>query len=163
MSNHGQKVEELKAWLLDATGAESIEHFDLFDRSVTVLRARMPKPGKNLEIEVSEEALDDHPVDVILEDWRAQNVPARLLSDPTMRLKYYTDRIVPHFETLGVICSGRRYRVVRDSAHNVRVYDSDDRPLERLPQQLLVLTGSIHRQGSQEWCIRIHEWRGASQ
>lgn len=157
------QVEALEVGLIEIFSDAEVESHYIFDRSVVLFRIydrpRSPFP----ELEITEEALEDHEADTILIDLVDHEVPERLGRDPSMRLCYYTRRSVPPAEVRYVRCDGRLYRIVRDEGHNVRVFDSADRPLENLPPTLLVLRSSLYQRSQDELCSDVHKWRGSEQ
>lgn len=115
------------------------------------------------EIEVSDEALADHPPEVIIGDLERAGAADHLRRDPSVRLSYLTDRRVYNFESLVVECDGRQYRVVRDAHHNVQIFDASGAALLNRPAAPLVLPMSIHRRAVSRWCDEIRTWRGGQQ
>ena len=155
-------LDGIRAFLAYQLNASVSTRADL-DREVIVFEARQPEGATICAFEITDEALRDHPAEAIIEDLRRHEVVQRLQRDPTMRLRYSTDRDVPSFESLEVRWDGRRYRVVRDAQHNVRIFDASDRALERTPTMMLVMPSSIFRRSLGEWCGDIAAWRGTGQ
>lgn len=114
----------VEQWLVNASPGTELSHAVL-DRETVLFRAHEPRVGAACyELEISREAFEDHTVEIVLADLTRHKVADRLRADPTMRLNYTRDRNVPHLETLWVTCDERQYRVVRDSDHNVRIFDT---------------------------------------
>jgi len=158
-----ESVEAVASFLERSLEAAGVSARAEGDRDVVVFTPQM-QPGIQAGVlEVTEEALDDHAPEVILSDLREEDVPQRLLSDPTLRLRYSADRHVPHLETREVECGGRRYRVVRGGDHIVHIYDSADRALSPMPPTMLRMDRSIYRKSLKAWCDEISSWRGPEQ
>ncbi len=161
ISNH-TVVERIKEWMSSQFPGAVVDAVEIGEREVTLFRIHRPE-ASTCELEVTQEALDHHTADVILGDLESEDVAGRLARDSTLRLQYKSTCEVPHFETRHVACDGKTYRVVRDDKHNVRIYDSHDQLLERLPRQMLVMQASIYRRHEQRWCEEIRSWRGEDQ
>lgn len=157
-----ESADAIACWLQEKSGVANVEWDAIFDRDVALFRLYRDEPPSP-ELEVTAEALEDHPSETILADLDDQQVVQRLVADPTMRLRYYTRREVPPREEMWVRCDGRRYRVLRDSGHNVRIFDNAGRLLDNIPDTLLVMPSSVFRKSNQKWCREIREWRGATQ
>lgn len=150
-------------WLANALPGTEVS-YGVLDRETVLYRVHAPHAGApRYELEISREAFEDHPVETILADLARLKIPDRLCVDPTMRLNYTRDRNVHHLETLWVTCDGRNYRVVRDSEHNVRIYDKAQQLLTNWPTVMTVLPSSIHTRPVSEWCEDVRKWRGANQ
>lgn len=132
-------------------------------RDVILFRVDVNDGKPHREFEISEEALEDLAPEEILVDLSREQLPERLLSDHTMRLFYSSERTVPHFEKMTVSYDGSEYRVIRDSHHSVRVFDSHDQLLRRLPSPLPVLAVSIFGRSLDKWFDDIRAWRDAGQ
>jgi hypothetical protein len=132
-------------------------------RDVIVFGARQQTGPLLAEFEVSDEALQDHSAETIATDLTQQRLIDRVRRDPTMRLRYTTDRRLSSIEVLTVHCDGRRYTVTRDDAHNVRVYDANGAILRRHPETLLVLPSSVFKRPIDSWQQEIRAWRDADQ
>jgi hypothetical protein len=161
--NTADSVNGIAAWLGVQLKTGSVSARGDFDREATVFRISLNDGTKIGELEISQEALDEHAPENIIADLQKQDVPSRLKRDPTMRLAYTVDRDVPHLETRITTCGGRLYRFVRDSGHAVRVYDSTDRILERMPSPLPVLKVSLFKRAPQQLCDDVRGWRGPDQ
>jgi len=158
-----ESIEAIASFLKQSLKAAGVSPRAEGDREVIVFTPQMLPGIQAGVLEVSEEALDDQSAEVILSDLREQNVPQRLLSNPSLQLRYFADRQVPHFETREVECDGRHYRVVRGGDRTVRIYDSADRTLSRMPPTMLNMNVSIYRKSLKAWCDEISSWRGPEQ
>jgi hypothetical protein len=163
MASAQDSINGIASWLQQQFGGATVNANADGDREVVVFRIGLDGGRGVRRLEISQEALDHTEPEVILADLHAEGVVQRLLADPTMQLHYYGDRRVPHFEELPVICDGRRYRVVRDAQHNVRILDSEDKPLINSPRGMLVMPESIHARSLAEWWREIRGWRGNDQ
>jgi hypothetical protein len=155
--------KSIEQWLQATLPGTAASHAPL-DREVVLFRAHEPRSGApRYELEISREAFEDHIVETIVADLVQQKVADRLRADPTMRLTYSRDRNVPQLETLWVVCDGPHYRVVRDTKHNVRIYDKSNQLLSNWPAVMTVMPNSIHHRPAGGWCEDIRKWRGADQ
>src|SRR5687767_479238 len=125
MDSSDDSINRIAAWLGAQLKSPSVRVQRDFDREAIVFHIAAVDAGIG-DLEISQEAIDDHAPDIVISDLQTHDVPARLRRDPTMRLAYSRDRDVPHLETRWIICDRKRYRFVRDSDHTVRVYDSND-------------------------------------
>lgn len=157
-----QPAAAVSRWLHERFPGSVVAEGRIFDRGTTLYRIALAG-GKSSELEVSDEAFEDIRVTDIIADLEAHEVVSRLTTDPTMRLQYTRSRDIPHHEWRQIDCDGRRYRVVRDAGHNVRIFDASDKPLSRTPQKMLVLSVSIFHRDYQQWCNEIRSWRGDNQ
>ena len=156
-------VAGLTSWIArQYPGADVSARADAI-RDVIVFSATPTDGSGTRMLEITDEAMADVPVVTIIEDLEQQGVPSLLRRDPTMRRTYSSDRKVPHFEQLRIECGGRQYRVVRDSSHNVRIFDDQDLPLDKLPPSVLAMDASIFRRPMIHWCTDVSKWRGPSQ
>ena len=156
-------VDALTSWFLQVFPGGASKTRAEPDREVVVFSVTPHDASGTRSFEVTDEALNDHPPESIIRDLERQRIPALLKRDPTLRPRYSTDRRIPHVETREVRCDRRTYRVVRDSGHNVVVYDSKDRRLAKTPTGLWVMDASIFARPKAEWCQDIRNWRGPSQ
>ena len=156
-------IDALSAWLQVQLGTGGVSARADQTRDSILFRIDLGDGSPPRELEISEEALSDLDPTAIVIDLGRQNVPERLRCDPTMRLAYTKEREVPHFETLFVQHEGKTYRVVRDSVHAVRIFDSRDRTLARTPSPLPVLQVSVFKRALNKWIDDIREWRAPDQ
>jgi hypothetical protein len=156
-------IQGIASWFGQQFGMTTAQAHALPDRDVVLFRVEFREQRPSLELELSEEALEDNEPEAIIEDLARQSIPGRLSADPTMRLSYYADRIVPRFERHYVQCDGKGYRIVRDASHAVRIFDAQDQLLQNTPSPLPVLPTSVFRRLKQQWCEDIRAWRGPQQ
>jgi len=156
-------VEALTSWFLKVFPAATSDTRADPDREVVVFSVTPQDASGTRSFEVTDEALNDHPPESIIRDLERQRIPALLKRDPTLRPRYSTDRRIPHLETREVICDRQAYRVVRDSGHNLAVYDSNGGRLAKTPTGLWVMDASIFNRSEAEWCQDIRNWRGPRQ
>lgn len=160
MNVPAEAVEAVEQWLKEQFPDAQVDSGEIFERDVVLFRAS--EETDHYELEITEEAFRDHSTDTILDDLESQDVARRLRQDPTLRLQYRSSRRVPYIETRHVTCDGRRYRIVRDSDHNVQIFDSSDQLLEETPPGLRVMQHSVYRRSSDDWCREIRSRRSGS-
>jgi hypothetical protein len=154
-------VKSVAAWLSEQFPSATIEHQGDFDRETHLFRV-VRRQGGHPELEISREVLEREEPAQVIEELRREDVASRLDRDPNFRIQFFQDGL-RGLETRIVHCDGRRYRVVRDAQHNVSIYDSEDRRLEKMPQSMLVLPDSVFKRDAAKWCSDIRSWRGPTQ
>lgn len=155
-----EAVSAIERWMRTNFPDAYVESREIFERVVVLFRAS--EEATYYELEVTGEAFRKQPTGTILDDLENQEVARRLRNDPSLRLQYRSSRVVPHFETRYVSCDGRQYRIVRDSNHNVQIFDSADQLLEETPPGLRVMQNSVYRRSREEWCREIRSRRSGS-
>lgn len=129
------------------------------DRDAFLLVFRDHKGGRLGEIEVSNEAAEDVPHATILSDLERAGVLNADSMDRTIRRSYRSDRSLTAGEERIIECDGSRYRVVRDTSHQVIIFDAEGNRLTAMPDGMVVLPQSIHRRPESDWCHDIRAWR----
>lgn len=157
-----ESVEVLEGWMRDHFPDCEIQSGRPAVGRRMIFRATC-EDGRSFELAVTEQAMEGHPAETILSDLNDQDVATRLRDDPTMQLCYYKDRSVPWFESWILKCDGQEYRIVRDSGHNVVIYDESDEPLADRPEGMRVLRSSIFDRQRSKWCQEIRSQRGVDQ
>jgi hypothetical protein len=151
-------IEAIVAWLrVQCKTPHVTAHADMH-RDVIVFRLDLGDGALPRHLEIGENALRDVPPEDILIDLGRAAVTDRLRQDPTMRLQYTNERSVPHLETLLVRYENEEYRIVRDAAHTVRIFDASDRPLPNTPRST-TLQSSIFARPIDKWIDDIRNWR----
>ena len=135
-------IQEFSDWLSDRLGGEIDSSYEGKTESY-FFRVHIPGTRPDPVLRVMLCAFEDWSLDEIQADLESQGVIERLQRDPTMWLVYTRERVCPQSEPLFVKCDGRNYQVVRDSDHNVRVYDDSGWLLENSPQVLAVMPDSV--------------------
>jgi hypothetical protein len=153
----------LAEWIKAEMPANHVELDDHFDTESVVFYIDAPGVIPAPVLQIGEDMLADHPVTDLVEALKRERVLERLRRDPTLRLALHSSGEVPTHESRTVPCDGRTYRIERDSEHNVRIYDSNDRLLENLPRTILVMPNSVHGRNVTEWQQDIRQWRGPDQ
>jgi hypothetical protein len=161
MAYDGPVIKAVAAWLAQRFPGAPIEHNGDFDRETYLFRVSLG-PARHPELELSREVTDRQDAPQVLSELEREDVAARMSRDPTLRVQFFDDGI-RGFETRIVQCDGRLYRVVRDKQHNVVIYDAKGRRLERSPQSMHVLQGSIFKRDAAKWCEEILQSRGPAQ
>ena len=137
-------VRHVADWLATEF-TDSVQTFEDPERLTVIFRV-VDDAGSEAELELSLEALEDHSSDTIVSDLANQAVPARLRRDPTLRLQYFSDRLVPHGERRSFVCDGQLFSAVRDASHCVLFYASDGSQLhEQLPTPHVLHTSLFKR------------------
>jgi len=161
MAPTNEQKQAISEWLTKQLAAAAVSsHYD-FSRETTLFTVRRD-PG-TVALEITDSAFEDYPVAEIIRDLTEEKLVERFARDPTMRAQYVARQKLLGHECLYISCDGRQYRVIRDGAHNVRVFDDSDRPLDRAPRGMLVLPGSLFSRSEAQWCADIRSWRGQQQ
>lgn len=156
-------VEALASWLVHLFPGGTVATLADPERDVMVFSITPKDDPEPRSFEATEEALNSHPPEGIIRDLERQRIPALLKRDPTLRPCYSTERRIPHLESLQVSCDNRSYRVVRDSSHNVVIFDASHRRLARLPAAPMVRDDSIFQRPPSEWYRDIRKARAPKQ
>lgn len=157
-----EAVNTLAEWLRNGLSAKEVRFNDMDERETFLFRA-FGHADNPFELEISYEAFERAPVDVITADLENRSALDLLKQDPTVRLFYSSQDGLNHNERRAIECDGRQYVVTRNRDHVVDIWDADGQRLARMPNEPAVSPASIHRTYDDHWCDRVRTWRSPNQ